>query len=291
MSKTKKTRYFEHYISAILKEVCPERAITQSAKYQLNELAITTCKLISKKILQIITKKTITEIEVEAAIKLVFDGQLCQKSIEEGKRCLQNYSNLENNENHSKKSKADLLIPPSMLEKFLRYESSYRVSANSPIFLAGIIEYFLAQVIELSSLSNNSNNSNNSNKKGIRITLSDIENGIESDKEIDRYLKQNNIYLCSKNRTEYVFPKTVIDDSIKNYMSLIYPEIRFQKDCFSSLHDYIEKWLMEILQSANHHSKKVRVSGSDIDMVLSILEKRHIEDYKDVKEECIVFTP
>ena len=92
MSKTKKTRYFEHYISAILKEVCPERAITQSAKYQLNELAITTCKLISKKILQIITKKTITEIEVEAAIKLVFDGQLCQKSIEEGKRCLQNYS-------------------------------------------------------------------------------------------------------------------------------------------------------------------------------------------------------
>jgi histone H3/H4 len=79
-----------------------------------------------------------------------------------------------------------------------------------------------------------------------------------------------------------------------NYMSLIYPEIRFQKDCFSSLHDYIEKWLMQILQSANHHSKKVRVSGSDIDMVLSILEKRHIEDYKDVKdvkEEYIVFTP
>lgn len=285
MSKTKKTRYFEHYISNILKEVCPERNITHDAKTQLNELAITTCKIIANKILDIIKKKTITEVEVEAAVKLVFDGQLCQKSIEEGKRCIQHYSNSENSENkenNSKKSKADLLIPPSMLEKFLRYsrtKNSHRVSESAPIFLAGIIEYFLAQVIELSSISD---------KKGVRITCFDIENGIESDQEINRYIKKNNIYLGTK---EYVFPKSVVEDTIKNYMSLIYPEIRFQKGCFSSLHDYLEKWLIEILQLSNQYSRKKRVSGSDIDMVLSILEKRYEKEEKEKEIDYLVFNP
>ena len=286
MPKTKKTRYFEHYISNILKEVCPERNITHDAKSQLNELAITTCKIIANKILDIIKKKTITEDEVEAAVKLVFDGQLCQKSIEEGKRCLQHYSNRENNENkenNSKKSKADLLIPPSMLEKFLRYSRSnisHRVSESAPIFLAGIIEYFLAQLIELSSISDK--------KVGVRITCSDIENGIQSDQEINRYIKKNNIYLGTK---EYVFPKSVVEDSIKNYMSLIYPEIRFQKDCFSSLHDYLEKWFIEILQLSNQYSKKKRVSGSDIGMVLAILEKRYEKEEKEEKIDYLVFNP
>ena len=301
MPKTKKTRYFEHYISNIIKEVCPERDITQEAKTQLNDLAITTCKIISNKILEIIKKKTITELEVEAAVKLIFDGQLCQKSIEEGKRCLQHYSknneknneNSENSENkenkenkenidheNSKKRKADLLIPPSMLEKFLR-STRYRVSENAPIFLAGIVEYFLAQVIELASVSDK--------KVGVRITLRDIENGIESDQEFNRYVKQNNIYLGSK---DYVFPKTMVEDRIKNYMSLIYPEIRFQKGCFSSLHDYLEKWLIEILQLSNQYSKKERVSGSDINMVLSILEKTYEYNEKEEKEiDCLVFNP
>ena len=308
MPKTKKTRYFEHYISNIIKEVCPERDITQEAKSQLNDVAITTCKIISNKILDIIKKKTITELEVEASTRLVFEGQLCQKSIEEGKRCLQNYSKNKNNdeknknnddknsddkskenddeknnenESNSKKSKADLLIPPSMLEKFLRSTSSHRVSENAPIFLAGIIEYFLAQVIELASVSDK--------KVGVRITLRDIENGIQSDQELNRYVKKNNIYLGKK---DYVFPKTVVDDPIKNYMSLIYPEIRFQKGCFSSLHDYLEKWLIEILELSNQYSKKERVSGGDIDMVLAILEKRYEPVEKEKKEiDCLVFNP
>jgi histone H3/H4 len=283
MPKTKKTRYFDHHISNIIKEVCPERDITQEAKTRLNELGITTCKIISNKILEIIKKKTITELEVEASIKLVFEGQLCQKSIEEGKRCLQHYLNSNNdkeNKENSKKSKADLLIPPSMLEKFLRSENSHRVSESAPIFLAGIIEYFLAQVIELASISDK--------KVGVRITCFDIKNGIESDQEINRFIKQHNIYIGTK---DYVFPKTVVEDSIKNYMSLIYPEIRFQKDCFSCLHDYIEKWMVDILQLSNHYSKKERVSGSDIDMVLAILEKRYNQEKEEKEIDYLVFNP
>ena len=302
MQKKKKTRYFEHYICNILKQVCPERDITRDAKSQLNELAILTCKLISKKIGEIKNKKTITENDVEASIKLIFDGQLSQKSIQEGKRCLQIYTNNIDKEGNSKKSKADLLIPPSMLEKFLRPS---RISNSSPIFLAGVIEYFLAQVIELSNLS----------KKGVRITLNDLENGIRSDKEIDSYFTKNNIYFFKSGMAPFIhpqlkgkdikmyqlqednkniFPKTVIEDKIKNYISLIYPEIRYQKDCFSYIHDYLEKWLVEILQSTNNltlYSKKKRVSASDIELVLSIIEKRNPDFLEKVSEEdCMVFT-
>ena len=76
-------------------------------------------------------------------------------------------------------------------------------------------------------------------------------------------------------------------------MSLIYPEIRFQKACFYSLHHYIEKWLIEILELSNEHSKKERVSDTDIDMVLSILEKREKVEKINGKEciDCLVFSP
>ena len=189
--KKKVKHYFEHHIRKILKEVSSERDITQQAKSQLNELAIMTCKLIREKISYILSsskKKTITNVDVESAVKLVFNGQLSQKSSEEGNKCLKNYLNRTKNEDlkgQSRHSKADILIPPSILDNFLR-ENDVHVSFHAPIFLAGVIEYFLAQVLELA------NNVSNI-KKGVRITIHDLENGVRSDKEITYFFTKYNI--------------------------------------------------------------------------------------------------
>ena len=302
--KKKKRHYFSHHIRKILKEIFPTRDITQKAKDELNEIMIITCKIIANKALFIIksnNKKTITESDLEASIKLVFLGQLCQKSVEEGRKCLKNYS-----ENMSDKSlkgksrneKADILVPPSLLDKFLKNQGIH-VSSNAPIFLAGVIEYFVSQILDLA-------NNTSINKSNVRITVYDIENGIRLDKELNSFFTINNIYLHGsgiipyihpslksktsvndvksikimekmQENTDYIFPKTSIYNKFKNYIELIYPDVRYQKDCFIYFQDYLEKWIIEILQYSNNitlYSKKTRVSADDIEMASSIMERR-----------------
>lgn len=280
------------------------RDITQKSKDELNEIMIITCKIIANKALFIIksnNKKTITESELEASIKLVFFGQLCQKSVEEGRKCLKNYSENVNDKNlkgKSRNEKADILVPPSLLDKFLKNQGLH-VSSNAPIFLAGVIEYFVSQILELA-------NNTSINKNNVRITVYDIENGIRLDKELNSFFTLNNIYLHGsgiipyihpvlksktsandikslkiiekvQENTYYNFSKTCIDNKFKNYIELIYPEARYQKDCFSYFQDYLEKWLIEILHYSNNitlYSKKTRVNPNDIEMAMSIIERR-----------------
>ena len=305
--KKKTKHYFEHHIRKILKQVCTDRDITQQAKSQLNELAIITCKLIKSKINHILTfskKKTITETEIQSAVKLIFTGQLAQKSVDEGTKCLSNYLNRSKNEElkgQSRQLKADILIPPNILDSFLRENVNY-ISCNAPIFMAAVIEYFLSQVLELA------NNVSN-HKKGVRITVNDLEKGVKSDKELSVFFSTYNIYFFDSNMVpfihpsfkktgknnkksmksivkiqkscEYVFPKSFFENKFKQYLSLVYPEIRFQKGCFLYFQDYIEKWIIELLQYTNIitlFSKKSRVCEDDIDIVLSI-QRRCIPEF------------
>jgi histone H3/H4 len=60
----------------------------------------------------------------------------------------------------------------------------------------------------------------------------------------------------------------------------MYPDIRFQKDCFFGIQDYIEKWIIDILKYSNMltiYSKKSRVTSNDIELVLSIIDKKYPE--------------
>ena len=305
--KKKTKHYFEHHIRKILKQVCTDRDITQQAKSQLNELAIITCKLIKSKITHILTfskKKTITEAEIQSAVKLIFTGQLAQKSVDEGTKCLSNYLNRSKNEElkgQSRQLKADILIPPNILDTFLRENVNY-ISCNAPIFMAAVIEYFLSQILELA-------NNVSSHKKGVRITVNDLEKGVKSDTELAVFFSTYNIYFFDSNivpfvhpsfkktgknnkksmksiikiqkSCEYVFPKSFFENKFKQYISLVYPEIRYQKGCFLYFQDYIEKWIIELLQYTNIitlFSKKSRVCEDDIEIVLSI-QKRRIPDF------------
>jgi histone H3/H4 len=317
--KKRKKHFFEHHINKILKEVCPDRDITYQAKKQLNELAIITCKLIVDKIFTILSyseKKTITETEIESAVKLVFNGQLGQKSIEEGKKCLDIFHtnsksiDLKGQQRHVK---AEILVPPSILESFLRTKG-HHISSTSSIFLAGIIEYFLAQILDIANniyLARAYRRKSSpiglvKIKTGVRISLFDIEAGVKSDKELNTFFTSNNIFFNGSGITpfihpsllirtgendkkslkmiakiqsdnEMVFTKSTIENKFRNYISLIYPEMRYQKNCFNLLQDYIEKWIIELLKNANNitlYSGKSRVSSNEIELVMSILEKR-----------------
>lgn len=313
-TKKEKKHYFEHYIRQILKTVCPNKDITNDAKYQLNQLCLIICKILCSKIKSIlisINKKTVSEIELEASINLTFTGELRQKCIEQGRKSIDNFKNYisvkENEENEenkkhkkiSRNSKADLIISPSIIEQVFR-KNGMHISQNTPIFLAGTIEYFISQILITSD--------NASDTKKIRLTINDIENGLKIDKELNDLLVNNNIHFFNsgtntsfihpetikktgkkdkktiklitklQESTDHIIPKLFFEQKFKSYLSLMYPDIRFQKDCFLSIQDYIEKWIIDILKYSNMltiYSKKSRVTANDIDLVLSIIDKKY----------------
>jgi histone H3/H4 len=323
--KKKTNRYFEHHIRKILKQICPERNITKSAKEALNEIMILTCNKIINKAFIIVTannKKTLTEYDLECSIKLLFTGQLSQKSVEEGYKCLKNYFEQikdENNKGKSRTQKADIIVPPSLLEKFLK-NKGFNISNNCSIFLAGVIEYFASQILELSNnITLKKNHSNHIiNATNTRLNIYHIENGVRLDKELNQFFISNNIYIHDsgiipylhpylKNKTSlndkksidlitkiqennsHIFSKSCIDNKFKNNIGLIYPDARFQKDCFDYFQDYLEKWMIELLQYSNNitlSSKKARVSGNDIELALSITERRQPSFLNLNEEEC-----
>ena len=75
-----------------------------------------------------------------------------------------------------------------------------------------------------------------------------------------------------------------MENKFKNYINLIYPDIRYQKECFDYFQNYIEKWLVELLKYSNNitlYSKKTRVTESEIEIALSIMERRNPSFFND----------
>ena len=136
--KKKKSRYFETYISKVLKQVSSSNGITSNAKQQLNSVICMVAKEISKTVIhltEIAKKKTISHKEVENAIKLLFSGELSNNSILEGVKSVDKFST-ENSKGSSRQGKAGIIFPPSVSEKFLRNfgYSKVMVTSSAPIF-------------------------------------------------------------------------------------------------------------------------------------------------------------
>jgi len=294
IKRRKKTRhYFEHHIRKILKQITKDKDITYEARSELNDVAVYTCKNIkqkTKQILDSLNRKTITDEEIEMAVKLVFDGQLCQKCCEEGSKCVDQYKKYQQFEKKERLEKnilkPDIIIPHSVIAYILRDKNPINISFYSSIYLAGVIEYFLSQIIESAIIS--------SNKKSKRITVDEIERGIQSDSELLSYFTKYNMILFGSNLSSYgtpyfnqnkkienerdfIFSKSFFENRFKHYISLVHPDIRYQKDCFTYIQDYIEKWVFSLIKYSTVITKtigKVRLSDTEIEIVHSILSSK-----------------
>ena len=188
--KKKKSRYFETYISKVLKQVSSSNGITSNAKQQLNSVICMVAKEISKTVIhltEIAKKKTMSHKEVENAVKLLFSGELSSNSILEGIKSVDKFST-ENSKGSSRQGKAGIIFPPSISEKFLRNfgYSKVMVTSSAPIFLAATLEYLTAEILELSAKYSNEH-------KRVRITIRDLQLSIGNDTELSNLFDKLNI--------------------------------------------------------------------------------------------------
>ena len=184
-NKKKKNHYFEIYISKVLKQVCEQSGITSNAKQQLNSFICYLAKHISKIVIELTTfgkKKTISEKEVSNAVSVILSGELLKNSIIEGEKAVFNFKN--NNKSKtvtgSRQSKAEIIFPPSLAEKFLRLfgTSKIMITSLAPVFLAAVLEYITYEILDISSIYCKDN-------KRMRITVRDLEIIVRSDIELN----------------------------------------------------------------------------------------------------------
>jgi histone H3/H4 len=201
--KKKKSRFFETYISKVLKQLSDKNGITSNSKQQLNSVLCIVSRKISSmvaRLTEIAKKKTISDKEVSNAISIIFSGDLAKNSIREGEKSVIRFG-AESSKGSSRQGKAGIIVPPSIAEKFLRNfgYSKVMVTSTAPVFLASVLEYLVSEILVFASKSASDN-------KRIRITIRDLQLSVGEDNELSDLFNQLNISFIGGGEIPYIHP-------------------------------------------------------------------------------------
>ena len=203
--KKKKSRFFETYISKVLKAVSPKNGITSNAKQQLNSILYQIAMIIANTVTNLTIyskKKTISEKEVLNTIRIIFSGELSDKAVEEGEKSINRYMNTKivssDTKGSSRQDKAGIIFPPSVTEKFLRNFGYQKImiSDKAPICFAAALEYITAEILSLAITHTDANR--------VRITIRHLELAIRNDVEFNDFFTNNNIIFLGGGRLPFI---------------------------------------------------------------------------------------
>jgi histone H3/H4 len=200
-AKRKKSRFFETYISKVLKQVADKNGITSNSKQQLNSalcIVARTISLVVTRLTQIAKKKTMSDKEVANTVRVLFSGDLAENSIREGVKSVEKFS-AEASKGSSRQGKAGIIFPPSIAEKFLRNfgYSKVMVTSTAPVFLAAVLEYLVAEILILASKSA-------TNNKRMRITIRDLQLSVGEDQELSTLFDKLNVSFLGGGVVPYI---------------------------------------------------------------------------------------
>ena len=284
-TKRKKTRFFEIYISKIIRNISDNCGITSNAKQQFNSVLCIIAKIISDKtfsLLEISNKKTISEKEVFNSLIIILSDQICKNANIHGQKAIDKFT--ENKKNKlkilSRQEKYGIIFPPYILEKFLRNfgYSNAMISHKAPIYLAGALEYIAFEILENSYLQAK-------DKKHIRITIRDLELGIRNDNELNKFFNKNKISFLGGGIVPYIHNSLTIkkqvnkitQNKIKN-SSIINRKICNKKlqnssNCLILSKSSFEKFVRKIVQE--NTNIKIKIS-KDLFIVIQYFVEQKI---------------
>lgn len=193
--RRKKTRFFEIYISKVLKSITSSHGITANAKQQLNSVICSLARFLADRAVQLTLmahKKTMSTKEVENAVRIFFYGNLRDNSVKHGRDAVDKFS-VDENENDgqgqeskhlSRQNRANIIFPPSIAEKYLRNfgHNKMMVTKTTPVYLATVLQYVVSEIL-IQAVRNATENNHS------RVTIRDLELGVRTDKELDRLFR------------------------------------------------------------------------------------------------------
>lgn len=194
---SKKALNLNIYINKVLNQVHPNAGITEQSQIQLNKMMVDLINKYSAKSLELIqmTKsKTISTVEIETITKTFLPGEVVNHAVSEGSKAVSKYDesikNKEKGDSMSKAERAGLTVAPPRVEAIMRsYVGKTRLGQNTSIYLAAVIEYLIAEILELAGNAARDNNR-------VRINDRFILLAIENDEELKELSKRLNFVLA-----------------------------------------------------------------------------------------------
>lgn len=208
IGKKKRTRFYEIYLSKLLKQVSGENGITSNSKQQLNSILCIITRLISAKVnelTEMAKKKTMSGKEVNNALTVLFPGDIGKGMVTMADQAVENYQNDDTSKGITRQERAGIIFPPSVTEKYLRNfgHSKIMVSHSAPVALAAAVEYLAGEILENASVFAKQ-------KKRVRITIRDLEIGVRTDSEINSFFEENNLEFLGGGVTSYIHPSLLV---------------------------------------------------------------------------------
>jgi len=199
---------YEQYLPKLLKQVSPTSGITSNSKQQLGSALCYITRIISDTVFELISianKRTISDKEIINSINILFPKELAKTVIDMCKQAIDNFSKI-NAMGVTKQDRAGIIFPPSIAEKYIRKfgMSKIFVSNTSSITLVAAIECLAGEILENGSLSAK-------HKKRVRITIRDLEIGVRTDKDINKFFNDHKISFLGGGVIPYIHPKLLVN--------------------------------------------------------------------------------
>lgn len=174
---------WERYIRLIHKQVHPDGGISGEAMGTMEALledglrqVVQTSNLLAAKS----DRKTLSDRLIHASVQLCVPGELAKHAVIEGTKAVTRYTSGKGGKRATKASRSGLVLSPSRVERsMMKHSSLCRKSETAAIYLAAVLEYLAAEVLELAGNSAK-------DQKRQRITPRDILMGIRTDEELNK---------------------------------------------------------------------------------------------------------
>jgi histone H3/H4 len=189
----KKKRYdqFDTYIYKVLKQVHPDTGINGAAMDEMDQYVKTVIEMVSHAVNELLVnsgRKTVESRDIQNAIKIVLPGELAKYAVSEGTKAIIKYKTAKESKQTggaptSKTFMAGLQFSVPRVEKLMmKHSIAERKSGTSSVTLAAVVEYLVAEILELAG------NAARDSKRA-RITPRHIMMAIRNNKELDKLSK------------------------------------------------------------------------------------------------------
>lgn len=190
-----KQQSFRVYIHRTLKGVSPNLHITKSALEALDSVVRVTANQLVDRALALTggsEKITVSSAELQASVRLVLPGDLATHAVKAGLTATNTFQESEKKRAESgtlvekaqtRESRAGLIFSVSAAEKYLRCfgQNGYHVAALAPVFLAGVLQYLTAELLDLSGTQARE-------VKKVTITIRHLFLAVTNDVSLRRYV-------------------------------------------------------------------------------------------------------
>lgn len=213
------------YIRKVLAQVHHDIGIGSKAMMEMNELLRYVASRLCDAIRLLLTnygRTTISSRDVQYAVQLILPGELAKHAISEGTKAVTKWNasvpkkskksagmpKKQAGESHTKAARAGLQMAPPrvkhLMQSFLGGKKGYRYGAGASIYMAAVLEYLAAEILELSG------NAARDNKRQ-RIVGRHIMLCIRNDEELSKVFHRRRVFLAggvTPNILAELLPKT-----------------------------------------------------------------------------------